>query len=158
MKRKPKYFTKSVFKEALTCPARLNYCNREEYANQDGADEFLKALAEGGFQVGELAKVYYGIAPENDLSGSADDVAQRTKALLTAEQVTIAEAGFIFDRCFCRVDILRKNGDEIELIEVKAKSWDCEEECFLKYFYFVFIKKCTAKRNVIWQKRKKSNM
>lgn len=132
MKRKPKYFTKSVFKEALTCPARLNYCNREEYANQDGADEFLKALAEGGFQVGELAKVYYGIAPENDLSGSADDVAQRTKALLTAEQVTIAEAGFIFDRCFCRVDILRKNGDEIELIEVKAKSWDCEEECFLK--------------------------
>ena len=37
-----KYFTKSVFKEALTCPTRLNYCNREEYANQNLADEFLE--------------------------------------------------------------------------------------------------------------------
>ena len=120
MKRTTKYFTKSVFKEALTCPARLNYCNRDDYANQESTDEFLKALAKGGFQVGELAKVYYDVSPENDLSGSADDVAKRTKALLAAEQVTIAEAGFIFDRYFCRVDILRKNGDEIELIEVKA--------------------------------------
>lgn len=131
MKRTTKYFTKSVFKEALTCPARLNYCNRDDYANQESTDEFLKALAEGGFQVGELAKVYYDVSPENDLSGSADDVAQRTKALLAAEQVTIAEAGFVFDRYFCRVDILRKNGDEIELIEVKAKSWNCEDGSFL---------------------------
>ena len=38
------------------------------------------------------------------------------------ENVTIAEAGFKFGNCFCRVDILRKDGDHIELIEVKAKS------------------------------------
>ena len=48
-------FTKSVFREAFKCPTRLNYCNRAEYANQSLEDEFLKALAEGGFQVGELA-------------------------------------------------------------------------------------------------------
>lgn len=130
MKRANKYFTKSVFKEALICPMRLNYCNREEYANQDLSDDFLDALAEGGFQVGELAKIYYQVAPENDLTGSADDVAQRTKELLAAESVTIAEAGFIYGRCFCRVDILRKNGDEIEIIEVKSRSWDSTENAF----------------------------
>lgn len=126
-----RYFSKSVFKEALTCPSRLNYCNNDAYANQNISDEFLEALAEGGFQVGELAKIYYDVPAENDLSGQADDVARRTKELLSAENVTIAEAGFIFGRCFCRVDILRKSGDEIELIEVKAKSWGGDGECFL---------------------------
>ena len=126
-----RYFSKSVFKEALTCPTRLNYCNNDAYANQNISDEFLEALAEGGFQVGELAKIYYEVPAENDLSGQADDVARRTKELLSAENVTIAEAGFIFGRCFCRVDILRKSGDEIELIEVKAKSWNPDEDKFL---------------------------
>ena len=56
-----RYFTKTAFKEALTCPARLNYFKNERYPNQDATDEFLQSLAEGGFQVGELAKVYYGV-------------------------------------------------------------------------------------------------
>ncbi|MCL4101705.1 hypothetical protein MMG03_001285 [Fibrobacter succinogenes] len=29
-----RYFTKSAFKEALLCPARLNYYHNDEYANQ----------------------------------------------------------------------------------------------------------------------------
>ena len=129
-----RYFTKSVFKEAMNCPVRLNYCNRPDYANQNLSDEFLEALAEGGFQVGELAKVYYGIPPENNLTGSNVEVAARTRELLKSDNVTIAEAGFIFGRCFCRVDVLRKVGNDIELIEVKAKSWgngknDGEDDC-----------------------------
>ena len=56
-----RYFTKSVFKEAMECPLRLNYCNRKEYANQNLMDDFLIALADGGFQVGELAKIYYSV-------------------------------------------------------------------------------------------------
>lgn len=126
-----KYFTKSVFKEALACPARMNYCNRPEYANQNLTDEFLESLAEGGFQVGELAKVYYEVPAENDLEGTNDEIAARTRELLQRENVTIAEAGFVFGRCFCRVDILKKTGQEIELIEVKAKSWGGERDVFV---------------------------
>ena len=59
---KQKLFTKSVFKIALECPKRLFYAyDSNLYANQGLDDDFLKSLAEGGFQVGELAKVYYGI-------------------------------------------------------------------------------------------------
>ena len=126
-----KYFTKSVFKEALACPARLNYCNRADYANQNLSDDFLESLAEGGFQVGELAKVYYEVPKENDLTGTNCEVAQKTKELLQQENVTIAEAGFVFGNCFCRVDILRKTGDKIEIVEVKAKSWGGEKDAFL---------------------------
>ena len=126
-----KYFTKSVFKEALACPARLNYCNRQEYANQNLTDEFLEALAEGGFQVGELAKVYYEVPEENDLKGSNLEIVAKTKELLRRDQVTIAEAGFVFGKCFCRVDVLRKTGNEIEIVEVKSKSWGGEKDVFL---------------------------
>ena len=63
-----KKFTKSAFKIALECPRRLYYAyDSKLYANQDLTDEFLKSLADGGFQVGELAKVYYGIKGDADI-------------------------------------------------------------------------------------------
>ena len=58
-----KMFTKSAFKQALTCPASMKYYHdSDEYANQNNGDDFLQALADGGNQAGDLAKVYYGIA------------------------------------------------------------------------------------------------
>ena len=51
--------TKSRFVAALTCPTKLFYLANTDYANQSAEDTFLAALAEGGFQVGELAKLYF---------------------------------------------------------------------------------------------------
>ena len=121
-----KLFTKSAFKIALECPARLYYYHEPHvYANQDEQDEFLQSLAEGGFQVGELAKIYCGVdegCDLADLSGYELPVA-RTRELLMRDRVTIAEAAFRFDNLFVRADIVRKDGNRIDLIEVKAKSW-----------------------------------
>lgn len=62
MSNMTKLFTKSAFKVALECPAQLYYYHEpQEYANQNTQDEFLRSLAEGGFQVGELAKIYCGV-------------------------------------------------------------------------------------------------
>ena len=59
---KQKLFTNSAFKIALECPRRLFYAyDSKQYANQQLEDEFLQSLAKGGFQVGELAQVYYGV-------------------------------------------------------------------------------------------------
>jgi|LakMenEpi03Aug12_release.lakeMendotaPanAssembly.Ray.scaffolds.fasta_scaffold4676496_1 hypothetical protein len=45
---------------AIECPAKLFYTGKETiYANQKNDDPFLKALAQGGFQVEEL--VFYFI-------------------------------------------------------------------------------------------------
>jgi len=46
----------------------------------------------------------------------------------TGETVTLFEATLIFDRKLARVDILRKQGNELELIEVKAKLVDSSDE------------------------------
>ena len=51
--------TKSRFKLGLECPNKLFYTKKKEYANQKMEDPFLQALAEGGFQIEELARMQY---------------------------------------------------------------------------------------------------
>lgn len=119
----PRYLTKSRFKTALECPTKLFYTGKRDYANSSSGDEFLRALAEGGFQVGELAKLMF---PEGiEVTAHAHDEAlAQTAALLKQDQVTIFEAAVRFENLFIRIDVLKKNGRHLELIEVKAKSYD----------------------------------
>ena len=119
-----KPFTKSVFKIALSCPTKLYYARHPElYANSNDEDEFLAALAEGGFQVGELAKLYEHVDVDlHDILGYSDALAE-TERLLARDKVVIAEAAFGFGNMFVRADIIRKEGKHIDLIEVKAKSF-----------------------------------
>ena len=134
MEHQVKLFTKSAFKIALECPAQLYYYHEpQEYANQNQSDEFLQSLAAGGFQVGELAKIYCGVDEGCDLEGLTgyDRPLARTSELLQRDRVTIAEAAFRFGNLFVRADIVRKCGEQIDLIEVKAKSWSPEKP-FLK--------------------------
>ena len=126
----PRYLTKSRFKLGLECPVKLFYTNKkQEYANQKQEDPFLAALAKGGFQVEELARLEYpqGLLVEGD-HFDYDGALDRTLELLQRENVVIFEAAFRFDNLFIRTDILVKKGDRIELIEVKAKSFDPQDQ------------------------------
>ena len=52
----PRYLTKSRFKLAAECPTKLFYTGKDKvYRNTKQEDSFLAMLAEGGYQVGELA-------------------------------------------------------------------------------------------------------
>lgn len=129
-----KLFTKSAFKIALECPRRLFYAyDSTQYANQDLSDDFLKSLAEGGFQVGELAKVYYGVKGDADIDVLGyDEAVEKTKELFKHHTVNIAEAAFRSGNLFVRADIVEKKGNDITLIEVKAKSWEPEADFMSK--------------------------
>lgn len=118
-----KLLTKSRFKTALSCPTKLYYLDNPEYENQQVDDPFLQALAEGGFQVGELAKCYY--PGGHDITDRGYDVPlEKTNKLLEEENVTIYEATIRHENLFIRVDILEKRGNTLNLIEVKAKSYE----------------------------------
>ncbi len=124
--------TKSRFKLALKCPNKLYYTRKDEYANQQLEDTFLQALAEGGFQVEELARLEYpdGVLIENN-DWNYDLLVEQTNELLQRENVVIFEAAFKYDNLFIRTDILVKRGNDIKLVEVKAKSFDPEDDNLL---------------------------
>lgn len=118
-----KKLTKSRFAIALTCPTQVFYSNDKRYANQLNEDDFLASLAEGGLQVGELAKLYFDGGHEVTTLNELQAVHQ-TNELLKNKNVVIFEAALTYDKYFIRVDILHKQGSEINLFEVKAKSYD----------------------------------
>ena len=121
---KPQFLTKSKFTHCLDCPTKLYYkSHSDEYVSSQDDDDFLKALAEGGIQVGELAKLYYPGGVEVPYSRDKEESVQLTNELLERDSVIIYEAAIQHKLTYALVDILVKSGDQIDLIEVKSKSW-----------------------------------
>jgi hypothetical protein len=118
-----RYLTKSAFKLALECPRKIYYSGKPQYADTTLEDEFLAALAEGGFQVGELAKLHFPEGIPIDADEQNEQIRQTFEHLKKPE-VTLFEATLQAGDFLARVDILQKQGDHIRLIEVKAKSFD----------------------------------
>src|SRR5690625_6972655 len=118
-----RYLTKSRFKLALDCPTKLYYTRKPEYENQSETDTFLQALAQGGFQVEELARMQYpeGIAIVGD-DYNYDLVVARTEALLKQENIVILEPDFLVNSMFICVVDLFKNGNFIHLITVNSNT------------------------------------
>jgi len=124
--KKKKHLTKSRFKLACECPTKLFYTGNSEYADHNQVDKFLKALAEGGIQVGELAKCYFPSGFDIKTPDYEQSLAE-TNELLNDDKVIIYEAAIQAGNLFIRSDILVKEGNKLELYEVKAKSFDLNE-------------------------------
>jgi len=122
-----RYLTKSRFKLGWECPTKLFYTRKPEYPDKKTVDSFLEALAEGGYQVGELAKYYY---PDGHdiITLDGDEAERQTNELLQQDQVIIYEPAIRYQNLFIRVDILVKDGNHFDLIEVKAKSIDFSDD------------------------------
>ena len=120
----PRYLTKSRFTLAVECPTKLYFADKPtEYKNLKSEDSFLQMLADGGFQVGALAKLHYpeGVEVTSKDHASAE---QETRDLLKRDHVTLFEAAIRHEDLFVRIDILVKRQNTLDLIEVKSKSYD----------------------------------
>ena len=127
----PRYLTKSRFKLGLECPTKLYYTGKPDvYADQNFDDPFLRSLADGGFQVGELAKFYFPGGTEIE-RGDYSATAELTRSLIEAGDCTIYEAAFLAGDLFIYADIVERRGDTLNLYEVKAKSIDPVSDSFL---------------------------
>ena len=117
-----RYLTKSRFKMAVECPRKLYYAGKKDlYRDTKIEDTFLQALADGGFQVGELAKCLYPNGTEILPKGNQEALAE-TAELMKLQNVTLFEPAIAHGAYLVRVDVLIKNGSSIKLVEVKAKS------------------------------------
>jgi hypothetical protein len=67
---------------------------QQPHGNNNTDNAFLEALAEGGFQVGELAKLYHPVGVEITTTDKEEASAQ-TAELLKQDKAIIYEAAFI---------------------------------------------------------------
>lgn len=142
------YLTKSRFKVGYECPTKLYYLDDKAYGNSNSDNSFLEALAEGGFQVGELAKIYHPGGIEIK-SKNKDEAAKETADLLKKDRVVIYEASFKFENLFIKADVLVKRNNFVELIEVKAKSFDPTEKD--SFYNKTSLKRGTPKISSTWE-------
>jgi len=89
----PRYLTKSRFMVGLDCPTKLFYTRKKEYPDKSQEDPFLAALAEGGYQVGELAQRYYegGINIE---TLDYEEAEATTSDLMSKDRIILYEPAF----------------------------------------------------------------
>jgi hypothetical protein len=121
--------SKTDFKIASSCSKKLIY-KKNLYITLDDEDEYSKMLAQGGHIVGKYAQKMYpdGIEIEsNSIKGAIDE----TKRLLNQNKnITLFEATILSNEKIVKVDILEKRDKILNLIEVKSKSHDSEDDTY----------------------------
>ena len=119
-----KALSKSRFKQGLECPNKLYFSNSPNvYHNVKNEDPFLQALASGGFQIEEYARLQYpdGILVDAPYEGNYyQDLADQTTELLKQEKIIIYEAAFYVNDLFIeRYDDPRvRLGKELHLVSL----------------------------------------
>jgi hypothetical protein len=119
------YLTKSKYLSGLQCHKRLWYeKNHPERASSSSKAQHL--LFNRGKEVGERAR---GLFPKGILISaiSPEKSAEQTKIAIRDRASCIFEASFVFGNTWVRCDILQKDGDSWNLIEVKMSTSVKEE-------------------------------
>jgi hypothetical protein len=118
--------SKSTFIRGLDCPLCLRHAaDRRPSSKAD--DEFLRYLAEGGFQFERLVRHAW---PGVELPRDGIDAESAHRATVEAIGIAMAQGGAVLheatilhDGFLARIDMLRVFPDRFELCEIKAKSF-----------------------------------
>ena len=122
-----KKLSKSDFKIACSCPRKLYYKKKGFPSSKEGND-YLKFLADGGHQIGKLATMQFPEGKEINTGNDHVKAKKLTAEYLTEDSTTLFEALIESNQKVIRIDILKKEGNHYELIEVKSKSYNSTED------------------------------
>ncbi len=128
--------TKSKYILGLECPKHLwiTLNQPEKIKKVSVAEEFR--FREGN-KVGEFAKTLFSDGIDLPVENYLENL-QQTKEAMTKGK-PLFEAGFAFENCFSRADILVPVGEEWDIIEVKSvtevKDLNIHDVSFQKYVY-----------------------
>ena len=111
--------SKSRYCRGIQCPKNLWLeANKPEVGTCDSSE----AVLENGRIVGELARNYFGDFSLVDFNLDKLVMCSATNALIESGVDNIAEASFIYDGLYCAVDILHKNDNGWDIVEVKSST------------------------------------
>lgn len=131
--------TKSKYCKGLQCLKILWMdMHHPELAENNTSENVL----ENGTKVGELARSYFGKCELVDFDVNKEKMVDKTQRLMESAD-NIAEASFGYDSLFCAVDILHRNGDGWDLVEVKSSTEVSEvylEDAAFQYYVLTMCK------------------
>ena len=111
--------SKSKYTKGVTCEKYLWLsCNKPEEAEKASNE----AILDNGKEVGELARGLFGDYTLIDYDLGFQGMIEETSKELKNNTKVICEASFNYDGNFCSVDILKNDGDGVELYEVKSST------------------------------------
>jgi hypothetical protein len=133
----PIYLTKSDLKTARSCSTKLYY-KKLGYPTVDRVDAYTRILGDGNFIISKIGHLLYpeGIYISANLNSdeSIANAAQETISYLQQENVILFEPVLYASYKLARADILIKQGDRIEIIEIRSKGFDsAAHEDLVKY-------------------------
>lgn len=121
--------SKSDFQIASTCSKKLVY-KKASFETMNDANEYMEMLAQGGHIVAKYAQLTFPDAVE--VKGESLDIviAETKKLIQENENITLLEATFSSNGKIVRTDILQKKKNILNIIEVKSKSHDSDDDTY----------------------------
>jgi hypothetical protein len=120
--------SKTDFKVGLSCARKLWY-KKNGYSTVNDDNEYMQYLAKGGYIVGKMAQLIFGGGIDLSYIRDWDEAIETTKKLIRSnENIIIYEAAVCCNHKIVKVDILRKVGNVLDVIEVKSKSQSSDDE------------------------------
>ena len=111
--------SKSRYCKGVQCPKILWL---DAYKPEEAENVLSEQVMHNGNLVGDLARQYFGSYALVEFSHQKEQMTQQTQEYIRQGAETIAEAAFMTDGLYCAVDLLRRNGDGWDLIEVKSST------------------------------------
>jgi len=119
--------SKSDFKIASSCCKKLVY-KKLSYDTLNDENEYMEMLAQGGHIVAKYAQLIYPDGIEIISNTIIEAVDKTRKQIDQNQNITLFEATVLSNDKIIRIDILEKKDNTLNLIEVKSKSHDSEDD------------------------------
>ena len=131
--------SKTKYCRGFQCPKMLWMDFHMPEKAEDVANETVLA---NGHLVGDLAREYFGNYELVAFDYNKKIMADKTTELMQAGAESIAEAAFFVDGLYCAVDILHRDGDGYDIVEVKSSTHVSDIYLQDMSFQYYVLKKC----------------
>ena len=117
------HLTKSDFILARDCPTKLFY-KKQKYPTSSADNEFMELLVDGAYMIETMARLLHPGGQQMVQRGDPETAFKAAYEALTGGNITLFDATVLYGHLLTRVDILRREGNVLNLIEVKSSSID----------------------------------
>ncbi len=131
--------SKSRYCKGIQCPKMLWM---DKYKLEEAEDILPESVLANGTMVGDLAREYFGSYELVPYDNDKQTMLAATDDLIKKGAENIAEASFSIDGLYCAVDILHKNSDGYNIVEVKSSTHVADVYVDDMSFQYYVLKRC----------------